>query len=279
MQIKTELTQWQQDKLYHWLDRWDDFGPYMQALYKRAPVEAPFFNGHWFDNGGTWRLFGGEWLACPRAAMRPPYPGFLEFGVSLDNAQYVEQWNTQRHALLAGEWEIVRGLSQWLEKFPTLALCLENHFLVCPITQETEKSELIEKYWRAKQANDSCDFANFLFAHAFFAFDGHIYEEIHGRICSVLDVLVFIENLLRTCGTLTIDVLRDLVILRCNSEFCRSHNQLDRDGAASDTNKRLQTNFVTTLLHAFRESSVLNVRNNRVSLNKVPFSTSNRYAK
>jgi hypothetical protein len=211
--------------------------------------------------------------------MRPPYPGFIEFGVSLDNAQYVKQWNIQLHALLTGEMEIVRELSQWLEKFPTLALCLENHILVCPITHETEKSELIQKYWRAKQTNDSCDFSNFLFSHSFFAFRGHIYEELHGRICSVLDVLVFIENLLRTCGTLTIDVLRDLVILRCNSEFCRSHNQLDRDGAASDTNKRLQTNFVTTLLHAFRETSVLNVQNNRVSLNKVLFSTSNRHAK
>lgn len=279
MQIQTELTQWQKDKLYYWLRRWDDLSPYLQAIYERAPVETPYFDGHWFDNGGTWRLFGGEWLAVPCEARLPRYSEGLEFGVSPDNAQYVEQWNNHCHALLAGEWEIVRGFSQWLEKFPTLASCLQEHFLVCPITYETQESEMIKKYWRAKQANDSCDFSNFLFSHPFFAYRGHIFDEIHGRICSVLDVLAFIENLLRTRGTLTIDVLRDLVVLRCNSEFCRSHNRLERDGAASDTNKRLQTNFVTTLLHAFRESSVLNVRNNRVSLNKVPFSTSNCYAK
>jgi hypothetical protein len=65
MQIQTELTQWQQDKLYHFLRRWDDLSPYLQAIYERAPVEAPYFDGHWFDNGGTWRLFGGDWLASP----------------------------------------------------------------------------------------------------------------------------------------------------------------------------------------------------------------------
>lgn len=278
MQTKSELTQWQADKLYHWLKRWDDLGPYMQAIYERMPVDTPFFNGNWFDYSGTWRLLDGEWLAFPSAAAHHGGTG-LEFGVALDNAQYLEHWNIQCHALLKGKTELVRGLPRALLTFPELAACLEKHILLCPIKGETKKSELIKQYWDAEQAKDSCDFSRFLFAHPFFAYHNHIFDEVTGRIYSVMSVLYSIERMLRSRGMLTYDVMRDLLISGCNSEFCRSHNRLDRDGSASETNKRLQTNFVNTVLRAFRNSSVLMVRNNQVSLNKVLFSTSNRHAK
>ena len=275
MLTKSELTQWQEDKLYHWLKRWDDLGPYRQAIYERTPVDAPYFNGHWFDHGGTWSLYEMEWLAFPSAAGRPLGRGFLEFGVPLDNAQYVEQWNIQCHALLNGKTELVRGLPRALLTFPALAACLEKHILLCPISGETKKAELIKRYWHAEQAKDSCDFSSFLFAHPFFACHNHVFKEITGRVHSVMSVLYSIERMLRSRGMLTYDVMRDLLISGCNSEFCRSHNRLDRDGSATETNKRLQTNFVNTVLRAFRNSSVLMVRNNHVSLNKVLRPTSN----
>ena len=122
MQTKNELTQWQKDKLYHWLKRWDDSEPYRQAIYERTPVEVPYFDGNWFDDGGTWRLLDGELLAFPAVAALPRGAGILEFGVALDNAQYVEQWNIQCHALLNGKTELVRGLPQALLTFPALDL-------------------------------------------------------------------------------------------------------------------------------------------------------------
>jgi hypothetical protein len=269
MQNKNELTQWQADKLYHWLKRWDDLGPHMQAIYERTPVDAPYFDGHWFDHGGTWGLLDGEWLTFPRAAAHHDATG-LEFGVALDNDQYVEQWNIQCRALLNGKTELVRGLPSALQTFPTLAACLEKHFLHCPIKCDTQKAELIKRYWNAEQAKDSCDFSTFLFAHPFVAWHDHVFAEVTGRVYSMMSVLYSIERMLRNRGVLTYDVLRDLLIYECNSEFCRSHNQLDRDSAASETNKRLQTNFVNTVLRAFLDCSVLTARNNQVSLNKVP---------
>ena len=275
MQTENELTQWQEDKLYHWLKRWDDLGPYRQANHEHTPVDAPYFNGNWFDHGGTWSLLDGEWLAFPNAAAPPGSASILEFGVPLDNAQYVEQWNIQCHALLSGKTELVRGLPRALLTFPTLAACLEKHFLLCPIKGETKKSELIKQYWHSEQAEDSCDFSIFLFAHPFVAGHDHVFAEMTGRVHSVMSVLFSIQRMLRNRGVLTYDVLRDTLIYECNSEFCRSHNQLDRDGAASETNKRLQTNFVNTVLRAFLDSSVLTVRDNHVSLNKVLRSASN----
>ena len=278
MQNENELTQQQADKLYHWLKRWDDLGPHLQAIYERSPVDAPYFNGHWFDHGGTWGLLDGEWLAFPNAAAHPGSAGLLEFGVALDNAQYVEQWNIQCHALLNGKTELVRGLPRALQTFPTLAACLEKHFLLCPIKVETQKAELIKRYWHAEQAKDSCDFSTFLFSHPFVAWHDHIFAEVTGRVYSVMSVLSSIERMLRNRGVLTYDVLRDLLIYECNSEFCRSHNQLDRDGAASETNKRLQRNFVNTVLRAFVDSSVLTVRNNQISVNKVTSPARNCHA-
>ena len=278
MQNKNELTQWQEDNLYHWLKRWDDLGPYMQAVHERTPVDAPYFNGHWFDHGGTWRLYNEEWLAFPNAAAHPGSAGLLKFGVAFDNAQYLEQWNIQCHALLNGKTELVRGLPRALLTFPALAACLEKHFLHCPIKAETKKSELIKRYWHAKKGKDSCDFSSFLFAHPFVAWHDHIFVEVTGRVHSVMSVLFSIKRMLRNRGVLAYDVLRDLLIYECNSEFCRSHNQLDRDGAASETNKRLQTNFVNAVLRAFLDCSVLTVQNNQVLLNKVSCTTSNLHA-
>ena len=273
MQTKYELTEWQADKLYHWLKRWDDLGPYMQAIYERTPVDVPYFDGHWFDYGGTWGLLDGEWLAFPGAAAHHDGTG-LEFGVALNNDQYVEQWNIQCRALLNGKTDLVRGLPRALLTYPALATCLEKHVLLCPIKGETKKAELIKRYWHAERAKDSCDFSSFMFAHPFVAGHDHVFAEVTGRVYSVMSVLFFIERMLRNRGGLTYDVLRDLLNYECNSEFCRSHNQLDRDCAASETNKRMQTNFVNVVLGAFLDCSVLTVRNNQVSLNKVPSTAS-----
>ena len=277
MQTKNELTQWQEDKLYHWLKRWDDLGPYRQAIHERTPVDAPYFDGHWFDHGGMWGLFDGEWLAFPFPAAHHDGTG-LEFGVALDNAQYVEQWNIQCHALLNGKTELVHGLPRALLTFPALGACLEKHFLICPLKGETKKAELIKRYWQSEQAKDTCDFSSFMFVHPFVAWHDHVFAEVTGRVYSVMSVLFFIERMLRNRSALTYDVLRDLLVYECNSEFCRSHNQLDRDGAASEINKHLQMDFVNTVLRAFLDSSLLTIRNNQVSLNKVPSLARNCHA-